>query len=586
MASSARHDKNQEQERRFKGIPAAPGIIIGEATVLLAYENYLQNETIPPEAVGAELERLAAAMHSSAEEYRHIIEIAQHEEHSVLPILETYLLMLTDALLADAIRQRIMAGFSAESAVYQEFDAQKQFFANAKDMLLRERAADLDNVRERLLAGLRNCIVSHATAAEKVLIATSVTPTDLMLYRKSGILGFATEVGGIASHTSILARSFAMPAVIGVRGIAHVVKNGETIILDGYAGVLVVNPKTETLLKYRKRQAEEEENRRKLGKLAKVLAETSDGRKIHLHANIDSLEDVDAAMMFGAEGIGLVRTEYLIARQHRFPTEDEQYEWYKEIAERAYPHPITIRAFDVGGDKFAEAVPKEDNPALGLRGVRFLLYKKDIFRSQVRAVLRASVHRNIRLMLPMIATLGEFQAALDFIDSCRTSLAKAEIPFDPATPIGIMIETPAAAVMADEFAKHADFFSIGTNDLTQYTLAADRTNEHITAIFDPFDPAVLRLMRLAVLAAKKWGIPIGICGEIAGHPNATELLVGLGVDELSVTPNSLLVLKKRILRSNAATAEDVAARALGCSDASKVRSLLASHRSRARVEAE
>lgn len=565
-------------ERKLKGIPASPGILIGEAAVLLTDEAAQISEHIAPENVSAELERFDAAMKTSAEEYKHIIEIAQHEEHSVLPILETYLLMLTDSLMAEAISRRIANGYSAESAVYQEFDEQKQFFLAAKDHLLRERAADLDNVRERLLAALRESTIAHSTAADKILISQTVTPTDLMLYRKSGVLGFATEVGGIASHSSILARSFSMPAVIGIRDAAHLVKTGETVILDGYAGLLVVNPKPETLQKFTKRKQQEEDNRRKLGKLAKVPSETADGRKIHLHANIDTLEDVDAAMMFGAEGIGLVRTEYLIVRLQRFPSEDEQYEWYKEIAERAYPHPITIRAFDVGGDKYGVGMPDEENPALGLRGIRFLLYKSDIFKAQIRAVLRASVHRNIRLMLPMVSTMSEYRAAQKCIEQCQISLERKSIPYDATTPIGIMIETPAAAVMADDFARIADFFSVGTNDLTQYTLAADRANEHVAAIFDPFDPAVLRLIQLAVRAAKSRKIPIAVCGEIAGHANAAELLIGMGVDELSVTPTSLLTVKKRIRRTHAASAEHTAEAALRCSDNTAVRSLLGSSR--------
>lgn len=565
-------------ERRFKGIPASPGIVIGEVAIRLTDEVALHNETIEPEAIEAEKKRFTSAVQTIAEEYRHIFEMAQNEENTVLPILETYLMILTDTLLADAIRRRIASGLSAESAVYQEFDNQKQFFTATKDPILRERAVDLDNVRERLLAGLRNATITHALAANKILIAQTITPTDLMIYRSAGILGFATEIGGIASHSSILARSFSMPAVIGLRDAAHSVRAGEIAILDGYAGLLIVNPKPETLVKFEKRKQQEEENHRKLGKLAKVPSQTMDGHAVRLHANIDSLEDVDAAMMFGAEGVGLVRTEYLIAQLQRFPTEEEQYEWYKEIAERAYPLPITIRAFDVGGDKYAEGVPHEENPALGLRGIRFLLYKKDIFKSQVRAVLRASVHRNIRLMLPMVSTLAELRTGLDFILSCKKKLAEQHIPFDTATPIGIMIETPAAAIMADDFAQYADFFSIGTNDLTQYSLAADRANEYVAAIFDSFDPAVLRLMQITVRAAKKRKIPISVCGEIAGDPNAAELLIGMGVDELSVTPTSLLMVKKHIRKVNVAKAVNLAEDALRCSENNEVRQFLSSRR--------
>ncbi len=573
MGNALQHSKTKT-EHRFKGIPASPGIVIGEAVTLLHDETLFHNEAITSKEVETEIAKFKTAIQVSVEEFRQAYELAKSEEHSVLPILETYLMMLTDTLLTEAICRRIIGGLSAESAIRQEFDAQKHFFIAAKDHILRERVTDLENVRERLLSGLRNTNITHSIAAGKILIAQSVTPTDLMLYRSVGILGLATEVGGIASHSAILARSFSMPSVIGLRDIAHIIQSGDTVVLDGYAGTLTVNPKQETLSKFAKRKLQEDESRRKLGKLAKSPAATTDGLSIDLHANIDSLEDVDAAMMYGAEGIGLVRTEYLIMRLKRFPTEQEQYEWYKEIAERSYPHPITIRAFDIGGDKYADGLPREENPALGLRGIRFLLYKQELFGAQVRAVLRASVHRNIRLMLPMVSTLNELQTALNFIESCKKQLIKDSMPFDSKTPIGIMIETPAAAVMSEDFAQYADFFSIGTNDLTQYTLAADRGNEYIAAIFDPFDPAVLRLIHLAVCAAKKHNISIGVCGEMAGHPNAAELLIGMGVNELSVTPTTLLALKKNIRRTNAAAAKQLAEAVLKCDSGSKVQSTL------------
>ncbi len=563
---------NKQTEHRYKGIPASQGIVIGKAVVLRAEAFVFSAEHIEPERIPEEIDRFYSALKNSAIELQQIIDIAEKEASHVAPILETYLLILTDETVSDSIRRRIQQGFySAENAVMQEFDAQKQFFTLAKDPILRERAVELDHVKDRLLNGLRNRSISHSDADNSIIVAPSITPTDLMLFNKEGALAFITEVGGIASHASILARSLAIPAVIGVRDIAHLIHNDDLLIIDGNAGLIISNPKPETLAKFQKRKREEEENRRKLGKLATAKAETHDGRAIHLLANIDSIEDVAAAQSAGAEGIGLIRSEYLIIQRQHFPTEDEQLDWYNEIAERMYPCHVTIRAFDVGSDKYAEGLPNEDNPALGVRGIRFLLHRKDIFKLQIKAVLRASKHRNVRLMLPMISTMDELIEAKDYIEKCKSALRKSNIPFDDRMPIGMMIETPAAALMAIDFAALVDFFSIGTNDLTQYTLAADRTNEYVADIFDPFHPAVLRLMKITIDAAKARNIPVGICGEMAGHSAATELLIGLGVDELSVTPPLLLELKKRIRKADFLKSQTVATLALRANSGSEVR---------------
>lgn len=568
-------------ERRMKGIPASQGICIGKAVVLRAEAFVSTVEHIEPEEIPNEIARFYAALESSATELKHIIDIAEKEAIHVAPILETYLLILTDQTAADSIKRRIQQGYySAEIAVVQEFDAQKQFFKLAKDPILRERAVELDHVKDRLLDGLRNRSITHSVAAKSIVVSPSITPTDLMMFNQAGALAFITEVGGIASHASILARSLSIPAVIGVRDAAQIIHTDDTLIIDGNAGLIICNPKPETLAKYEKRKLDEEENRRRLGKLATAKAETHDGHAIHLLANIDSLEEVEAARTSGADGIGLVRSEYLIIQRQHFPTEEEQYDWYRQIAERMYPHPVTIRAFDVGSDKYAEGLPHEDNPALGVRGIRFLLHRKDIFKSQIKAVLRASQHRNIRLMLPMIATTEELQQSLELINKCKRQLRKSNTPFDETMPVGIMIETPAAAIMAVDFARIADFFSIGTNDLTQYTLASDRTNEFVAHIFDPFHPAVLRLMKIAIDAAKARNIPVGICGEMAGHAAATELLIGLGVTELSVTPPLLLELKKRIRKSDYLKAQILAVVALGSDSSNEVRKIIAKERKR------
>ncbi|MFA6572226.1 MAG: phosphoenolpyruvate--protein phosphotransferase, partial [Bacteroidota bacterium] len=374
-----------------------------------------------------------------------------------------------------------------------------------------------------------------------------------------------TEAGGITAHSSILARSFEIPAVIGVNEITQFVNHNDTAMVDGYAGYVIFNPSEEKIELFKIKRSEEEGHRRELGQLVKIKTSTKDGRKIHLLSNCDSPEEVDSAMMVGSEGIGLVRSEHLVLALNYFPDEQEQYKWYSEIAQRAYPNMVTIRAFDVGSDKYAEGMSKhENNPALGFRGIRFLLHREDLFITQIRAILRASKNKNIRIMLPMVSNLSQIESSKVLIEKCKDMLRQENELFDSQIPVGIMIETPAAALLAEKFAENCDFFSIGTNDLTQYTLAADRTNELVTGIYDSFHPAVLKLIKSAVDGAKKKNIPVGVCGELAGHTAATELLIGLGIDELSTVPSILLELKSRILKIKYSKSKKIAKEILNC----------------------
>jgi phosphotransferase system enzyme I (PtsI) len=397
----------------------------------------------------------------------------------------------------------------------------------------------------------------------------------MLFFKSTQTLGYVTEVGGINSHVCILARDMGYPAVIGIKGAADKIQNGDVVVVDGYAGTVVVNPDEETLERYRRKAGRAEEYRQQLGALIGQPTVTLDGMPVSLLANVDEPENVDAALMAGAEGVGLVRTEHMLMRLGRYPSVEEQTAWYRDIAERAYPKPVTIRSFDVGSDKFRQGIPhREENPALGLRGIRFLLYRPDIFEEQVCAVLRASVHRNLRLMLPMISTLEEIDAAEKVVAGCKERLTAEGVEFDRNMPLGIMIETPAAALLADTFARHADFISIGTNDLAQYALATDRTNDLVADIFDPLHPAVIRMVRMVVGAANKYGRSVSVCGEMAGHASATEMLVGLGIRELSVTPRLLLELKRRILNVSFAQCEDLVLQLDSCATTQQVYAVL------------
>ncbi len=531
----------------LKGIPAAAGIAIGTAFVIDSASPSVETdekEVIDPEV---EIARLRAAQASTSEELLAAIELATRESASARTILESYHMIATDEVMTKAVEDRIRGGVSAETAVQQEFDVHKTALYQSKDAFLRGRVEDLDHVMERLLAVLRNRIIEATDARQSIVVSGSISPQDVLYFSNMKALGYVTEVGGINSHSCILAREFGLPAVIGIRNAAEAIHNGDTVVIDGFAGQVIVRPDDVMVRHYQNKQLEAEEYKTRLGALVREAAETTDGMRLVLKANADAPEQVDAALMVGCEGIGLVRTEMLLTRLGRYPTLEEQEVWYRDIAERAFPLNVTFRAFDIGSDKFREGIPyHEENPALGLRGIRFLLYRPDIFERQVLAILRASTHRNVRLMLPMISSVEELHEAKRLIHHCASKLASEGVDHDPAMPLGVMIETPAAALLADVFAEQVDFFSIGTNDLAQYALATDRTNELVADTFDAMHPAVMRLIAMTVGSAKKAGISVSVCGEMAGHAAATEMLVGIGIDELSVSAPLLLELKQRI----------------------------------------
>lgn len=569
-------EKSKIREKRFKAIPASHGVVMGTAVVLKQEPLPVLTDTLTADEIRHEFKRFSNAVLSCSNELETVLSLAQENiPQSVASIIESQILILKDFTVNDSILQRIEQGCTAERAVIEEFDTQQQFLHAAKDQFLRERAIELEHIKQRLLAHLRQEKLSLTVPKNSILVASSLTPSEIMLFNESGVSGFVTEISGIASHMAILARSLHIPAVIGLRNATKYIASGTPLIVDGYAGVIIANPKPETITKYVRRKSELDKKEQKYGKLAKLPSQTTDGRKIHLHANIDTAEDIDAAIASGAGGIGLVRTEHLIIRLNRFPTEEEQFKWYSELAERAYPLPITLRAFDIGSDKRIDSLAPEANPALGMRGIRLLMKHKELFTSQIRAVLRASHHRNIRFMVPMVTSVSELQKTRVLIDKCKNALTREGVPFDMATPVGVMIETPAAALMSRELGSMADFFSIGTNDLTQYALAADRLNANVTNIYDALHPAVLRLLKLTVDAARHHGIPVGICGEIAGHAAATELLIGLGIVELSVVPPLLLELKKRIRKASYASSVLLATEVLQYNSGSEIRKRMA-----------
>jgi len=462
-------------------------------------------------------------------------------------ILETYSMILMDSDMHESIRKKIKEGFSAENAIFHNFNAQKQFFLLAKDPILSERAVDFDHVSSQLLSALRNKTISHQVCEDSIVIATSITPTDIMTFKQEDCRGFATEIGGIASHASILARSLSMTSVIGIHDIVHKVRTGDAIILDGNDGILIVHPTEETQQYYRQRSNDEREYRASLGDLIHHESMTKKGTHITISANIDSLTDIDEAIANGAQGIGLLRSEFQIARYGRIPDEETQFEWYATCAKKVYPEYCTIRAFDIGSDKFAEGLPKEENPALGVRGIRFLLKRKDIFKTQLRAIIKASKTKNVKLMLPMITNVSEVLQTLELLEECKAELNAEGYLYDPHLPFGIMIETPASALDIASYLPYCDFFSIGTNDLTQYLLAADRINEHVAEIYDIFHPIVFRLIENLVATCSQAGKDISLCGELAGFTDATDILLSLGLKHISISPPLIPGIKRTVI---------------------------------------
>lgn len=576
-AETSPRRKTSHKEKRFKGIPASPGIMIGEAVTFVVEPITIRQALIEPERIDTELERFRHAVEECTAELNRTIAMANDEAPVAAPILEAQLFMLNDPSVSSMVTEYIHKRYSADHAVQDVFDSQQAMMLHASDAYLRERAADLEHVKQRLLNFLahRN-IAAPEISAGSIVISEALTPSDVMLFRKTGMAAFATESSGITSHAAILARSMGLPAVVGLANVCKRIHTGTTLIIDGFAGIIITHPQVETLERYQRRQQDLENKARKMGKYASLPAQTLDGRKVHLFANADTPEEIELARTSGAEGIGLVRTELQMLERQLVPTEEEQTQLYTDLAERAYPLQITLRAFDIGSDKSFGLIGHEPNPALGLRGLRFLLKNRAMFTAQIRAILRASCHRNVRIMLPMITTVQEFQKALSMIEGCKATLRENGEAFDEQIPVGAMIETPAAALIARELSALADFFSIGTNDLTQYTLAADRMNANITPIYDTFHPAILRLVSMTIEAAHNSNIPVAVCGEFAAHAAATELLVGMGISELSVAHTSLLDVKKRIRKVDFSTARTFATESLTLATSSEVRKYLMS----------
>jgi len=569
-------DSRQPQEVVMKGVPASPGVAVGPAYLYARTVPQVQMRHIVAEDVPAEVERLQTAMARAEKELQKIHAFAEQKLGTEgAGIFEAQIMILNDAVLIGAIEHRIAQELlNAEYVVWDEITRYKRIMLGAPDEYMHERAQDVEDVMHRIVRNIQDQKLFSRLDGESVIISENLTPADTVIFSRNQILGYATDLGGTTSHAAILSRSLKIPAVVGLRNATRQVRSGDRVAIDGYSGLLIINPAEETLQHLQRKAARFREFDERLTEIAGLVAETVDHHHIELSANIEFPEEVEFARIQGAAGIGLYRTESLIIGRAQYPSEEEQTEVYTLVAEGMYPHPVIFRTFDVGGDKVMPDAQAEENPFLGWRGIRILLDQPEIFQAQLRALLRASGRRNVRIMFPMVSTVTEVRRARAQLEAAKEGLRSRSIPFDEEMKIGVMIEVPSAAIMADAIAAEIDFLSIGTNDLIQYLMAVDRDNAAVADLYQQFNPAVLRTIKTIIDAGHRRNVWVGMCGEMAGDPLATILLVGLGLDEFSTVPTTLPEIKKIIRSVRVKDARRVAARALALETDDEVRTFL------------
>ncbi len=552
------HENGASGEFILTGISGSPGICIGKA-YLVDREgvDVIEKYFVGQHEIKSEINRFKNAVKKARTELSSIIDGVPEELRDNTYILETHLLLHKDKMLYDKTIEIIKKDHvNAEWALKKATSRAVRMFKQITDPYLGARAADIEHVSDRimrLLAGIEEVNISGIDK-RVILVATHLTPAETSQIQLNRIMGFITDHGGKASHTSIVARSLEIPAVLGLETATSVIKNDNFIIVDGNQGIVIVNPSEETLLDYTELRRRYAIRRADIIRSGELPAESADGIVFRVMGNIELPEEIVGVRDNGGDGIGLFRTEFLYIARNDFPSEEELYEQYRETVELMAPHPVTIRTLDINGDKEIPSLPTphEDNPALGLRAIRFCLKKPEIFTTQLRAILRAASHGTVRLLLPMISGCEEISESIRLIDSAAESLEKDGLPYNRDIQIGIMIEVPSAAILADAMAEMVDFFSIGTNDLVQYTLAIDRGNPHVAHLYNAMHPAVIRLIRHIVDCARAKDKPTYICGEMAADPINLPVILGLGIEELSMAPQSIPEIKNMIRRISVA----------------------------------
>jgi len=564
-------------EKVLRGIPVSDGVCRERIIVLGKPHDAIPRHEVSETELPQEIQRLERALTQTRQQ---ILEVQRKVANALgakdASIFDAHLLVLDDPTLIDEVNRVIHSQkVNVEYAFQQVAEKYASTLSTMNDEYLRERAADIRDVTTRVLDNLMGRANEAGVRSLKepcIIIAYDLSPSTTALLDKKLVRGFATDIGSKTSHTAIMARSLEIPAVVGLHDASRLLETGQDVLLDGFNGLLILNPTDQTLFEYgqlaRKRVTIEE----KLRDIREEPAVTLDGVRVTLSANVEQAADTEHVRACGAEGVGLYRTEYLFLNRETLPDEEEQYGAYRQVAAALKPQPVVIRTLDLGGDKFLSHlhVPQELNPFLGWRAIRFCLQERAIFRAQLRAILRAAVEGNIKMMYPMISGLDELHQANALVEQYKDELRSDGMPFNGTLDIGAMIEIPSAVMTADALAKCVKFFSIGTNDLIQYTLAVDRMNERIAHLYEPAHPAIVRLIRATVDAGRRNGIWVGVCGEMAGDPSLTALLLGLGVDELSVAMSAVPPIKYLIRRLKMSDARDLAEFALNCESASEI----------------
>lgn len=565
------------------GVAAAPGIAIARAQLVSNATLEVAHYDVAESEVAAEQLRFDNAILAVRTEFETLHERMKGDDAPAdfTAFLDVHWMILTDAQLAKEPK-RIIAEqrCNAEWAVTQQMNTLVEQFEQFEDAYLRERSHDVVQVVERIvkaLMGKPSALPITNLAHASALVAHDLSPADVIHFKETSFAAFVTDAGGATSHTAIVARSLGIPAVVALHNARSLLREAELLIVDGDSGLVIVNPDAHVLAEYELKQQTQVLEKQKLKRLVSTRAITLDGVTVDLNANIELPHDLKGCIEFGADGIGLFRSEFLFLHREDLPTEDEQFEAYKTVAEGMKGQPVTIRTFDLGADKRMPGLgdrPSE-NPALGLRAIRLCLAEPKLFMTQLRAILRASAFGKVRILIPMIANSHEVRQALAFIERAKVELSTQKIAFDQSVPVGAMIEIPAAVISLPHFAEQLDFMSIGTNDLIQYTLAIDRTDDAVAHMYDSLHPAVLKLVAMAIRSSIKANTPIAVCGEMAGELRLTRLLLGFGLRNFSMHPKQLLTIKQRILTSSIADCEAAAAKVLRTDEPEKISVILA-----------